>query len=284
MNWLQELLENTVFQALLAVIAIISFVYAIITQRNNKERKELTYVIESNTLIRSKKSKYEKLSIAYAERQIDSLCVSNVVLWNNGNRTLNRVDVVEKKEITITAADNHVILDVEILAATEETNKFSAIKVDDRCVKLTFDYIDPKDGVAVQIIHTGTADAISLDCKIKGGRPLRCYINESFPNMVAKIINPYRQRKFWAIAGGIATVFFVVFTLLSTISVFMYDPQNVIVTAEKEVVSAQSPQHSLAVLFTTLWIGSILLTALYIPFIKKTFSVGIPQKLRKYLK
>jgi len=135
MTWLQGLLDNTLFQALLAIIAIVGFVYAFIVQRVNKEKKELSYVKKSNTLIREKKSKYEKLSIAYAGHQIESLCVSNIALWSSGNRTLNDTDIVESKEVTITAADGNVILDVEIIAYSEETNNFSMKKINDHCVK-----------------------------------------------------------------------------------------------------------------------------------------------------
>lgn len=283
MTWLQELLDNTLFQAFLAIIGIVGFVYGFILQRINKEKKELSYVKKSNALIRGKKSKYEKLSIVYAGQQIESVCVSNIVLWSSGNRTLSSSDLVETKEVTVTAADNNVILDVEIVSTSEETNKFSIIKVDDHCVKVIFDYVDPKDGLAIQIIHTGMEDSISLSCKIKGGKPLRNHINEALPNMIRKVVNPYKCDKFMVLMCGITIFIFLAMALLMTLSIFIPDLQDVLFAAGRDTAVIQSQQVSLVSMTITLWVSGLLLTALYIPLIKKLFFVGIPHKLKKHL-
>lgn len=283
MVWLQELLDNTLFQAFLAIIAIVGFVYGFIFQRINKEKRELSYIKKSNALIRGKKSEYEKLSISYAGQQIESLCVSNIVIWNSGNRTLSNSDIVETKEIAVTAADNNMILDVEIVAASEETNKFSVIKVDDHCVKVVFDYADSRDGVAIQVIHTGTEDSIALSCKIKGGRPLRNHINEALPNMIRKAVNPNKYDKFMVVLCGIAVLIFLIMALLMTLSIFIPDLQDILLAPGKEATVVQSPQTSLVPMTIMLWASGLVLAALYIPLIKKLFFVGIPHKLKQHL-
>ena len=285
MNLLEQLMDSPVAWTILSVIAIAGFVYAIICQHVNKEKKEITYIKESNSLILEKKTKYEKLSIAYDGKMIESLCVTKLILWNSGNRTLNNTDIVESKELTIIAEETSEILDVEIIACSEETNKFSVFKVDAHNVKVVFDYVDSKDGIAIQIIHTGTGESISLNCKIKGGKPIKNHINEAFPNMIRKVINSDRYEKSIVVICVTSIVMLLGMALLLTLSIFIPDLQNIIFTTTEKVTSTtKGQQDSLVFLAITFWISSLMLVALYIPVFKRLFSVGIPHKLKNISK
>lgn len=52
---LEKLMESPIAWAVLAIIAIVSFIYAIVCQQKNKEKKEISYLKVSNELIRKKK-------------------------------------------------------------------------------------------------------------------------------------------------------------------------------------------------------------------------------------
>ena len=165
---LEKLMDSPIAWAILAIIAIVSFIYAIICQQKNKEKKEFSFCLKSNHLIRGKRSKFEKLSITYDGQQIEDLCVSKFTVWNSGNRTLNRTDMVESKELTISVTDECRILDVELIACSDETNGFSVKIENEHTVKVLFEYADKKDGAVIQIIHTGTNESLKIECKIKG--------------------------------------------------------------------------------------------------------------------
>ena len=47
-------------------------------------------------------------------------------------------------------------------------------------VNLGFEYVDKKEGVVLQIIHTGNANDLKVDCKIKGGEPMKEYVNMNY--------------------------------------------------------------------------------------------------------
>lgn len=280
MKWLEMLMDSPVAWALLSIIAIAGFAYAIICQHINKEKKELSYVKKSNALIREKKSKYDKLSIVYNGQQIDSLCVTNIALWNSGNRTINRTDIVESKEVTITALDDNIVLDVEIVACSEETNKFSVNKADEHSVEVDFDYADIKDGVAMQIIHTGTEDSISVDCKIKGGKPIRNHINDKFPKLLRKIIKPEMLDRIMAVVSGTVILLFLLMALTLTIAYFVPYVQN---TTEGNISTEQLSQKNVAASAVMFWVSGLTLAAMYIPLIKKLFRIGMPRKIKKHL-
>lgn len=172
---LEQLKDNPYAWAVLALVAIMSLVYAIICQHKNKKKFELTYVVKSNELIRNSQCNFEKLSIFYDGKSIDNLCVSKIAIWNSGNTLLNKSDIVDGKELTISTSKGNMILEINIISKTEDTNNFSIISVDEQTKIINFDYADIKDGITIQAIHTGGSKDIDISCKIKGGRPLKTF-------------------------------------------------------------------------------------------------------------
>lgn len=283
MTWLQELLDNTLFQAFLAIIAIVGFAYGFIFQRINKEKKEFSFCLKSNHLIRGKRSKFEKLSITYDGQQIDDLCVSKFTVWNSGNRTLNRTDMVDSKELTISVADECKILDVELIACSEETNNFFVKFEDEQTVKVLFEYADKKEGVVIQIIHTGNDEDIRIDCKIKGGNPIKNIVNETAPRLIIKLVKKDVFEKISMIAIGIMIVLLFGMSILLALSIFNPQLQVFLMSpAMSPIESVAEAQNATIVMSVTFFICSVVMGAMYIPLVKKYFSMGIPKELRKY--
>lgn len=172
---LEKLMNNPIAWLILAVLAVASFIYAIYCQRVNKERKELTYANKSNILIEYNKSTINKLSIKYDNKEISGLCISRIAIWNSGNRVINSNDIANGKEFSISMNDGNQILDSTLVFSSEDTNKFRIKKINNNSIKILFDYIEPKHGAIIQIIHTGTKRNIDYSVKIKGGKTLKNY-------------------------------------------------------------------------------------------------------------
>lgn len=283
MTWLQELLDNTLFQAFLAIIAIVGFAYGFIFQRINKEKKEFSFCLKSNTLIRKKQSKFEKLSISYDGQAIEDLCISKFTVWNSGNKTLNKSDMVESKELTIHTKNNSEILDVSLIACSEETNKFSLSMIDKSNVKILFDYADKKEGVVVQVIHTGTDDDLCIDCKIKGGKPIKNTINNTPSKVIQKLIGKELFEKVSIVSTGIVISAMFILAIICAISIFNTDLQSVLFAPSISTVeNTKEAMYSAIAMSVTLFISSITIGLVYIPLIKKVFNMGIPRTLKKY--
>lgn len=274
---LEQLMNNPYAWTVLSILTIFSVAYAIYTYRKSKEKKEFSYSQKSSTLILKKKSKFEKLSIVYDGQQIDDLCVSKFTIWNSGNRTLNSDDMVDSKELTITAIDGNKILDTEIIICSEKTNKFSIKIIDDYTAKIFFNYVDQKDGFVMQVIHTGTSDSLQVNYKIKGGMPIKNIDNETIPKIFEKSVNKDKLYKCMLIATATMLFLILIIAIFFSIAIFSENLQ-VDFLAEP----AASPRSQAITMSITFWIYELIMGSLFFPIFKKAFSIGIPKGLKRY--
>lgn len=280
---LTKLMGSPISWTILSLITIFSLLYAIYCQHKNKERKEFSYFLKSSTLIERKKSKFEKLSITYNEQEIEDLCVSRFTIWNSGNRTLNRTDIVESRELSICASGDNDILDVELIACSETTNEFSIELVDHHCAKITFEYADKLDGVVVQIIHTGTTQDLSIDCKIKGGNPIKELVNEAVPKTLKKVLSPRKAEKVAVIASIALIATTIIATVFYAISIFNPHLQNALFSTPASTIDSTQKQQTYTIIMASMFLlYSVMTCILYTPAIKRYFKVGIPKALKKH--
>lgn len=169
---LECLMNNPVVQSISYFIGIAGFIYAVYCQRKNTQKIQISYIIDTNTLIYSNKADFEKLKITYGDTPVNNFHVSRLTLWNSGNTVIENTDIVTGKELTISVCNDSKILDAKIVSETEQTNKFILEQVDERTVKILFDYMEKKNGSAIQIIHSGAHRDVAVTCKIKGGETL----------------------------------------------------------------------------------------------------------------
>lgn len=282
---LEKLMGSPIAWAILSIITILSLVLAIIFYLKGKEKKEFSYCLRSSSLIRKNKRKFEKLSVVYDGQAVDDLCVSKFTIWNSGNKTLGREDMVATKELTITASKKNRILDVELIACTEETNKFSATIVDEHTVKVLFDYVDKREGAVVQILHTGTDDTLGIDCKIKGGAPIRNFVNEKVPRMIFRIVPKRWVMKSFPVMFVSMLMLLLIIAVIETAKAFGIDVKSMLFdpkagTDVPDMASKKATTASIAAGISWLYFWGYLM--LGIPAMKLTMKIGIPSKLKRY--
>jgi hypothetical protein len=222
--------------------------------------------------------------VTYAGQQIDDLCVSKFTIWNSGNKTLNRDDMVTSKELTISATDESRILDAELIACSEETNKFSVQIIDKHTAKVLFDYVDKREGAVVQILHTVTNDTLKIDCKIKGGLPIKNFVNEIVPNLISKMLDRKIMNVYLAISSSLIVLSLFVIAMVTSISIFCADLRSFLFAKPivKIGVSSGVEIATPIVLSAFFWIYFLCYWVLCVPMVKKRFKIGIPSALRKY--
>ena len=260
------------------IVGVIGIVLAVVFYLKGKEKKEFSYCLRSRTLIRKKKAKFEKLSIDYGGKKIDDLCVSNLTIWNSGNKTLNASDMVASKELTITAMEDSKILDVEILKRSEETNKFSTQLLDEHAVKILFDYADKMEGVVIQIIHTGTNDSLKIGCKIKGGRPVKNYINDRIPRLVVRSLDFSKTKIVFVVCTIIMMMLLLFFVAVSTLAIFDKE------LLKHKIFSFDSPDSNVfrIAMACLAWSYFLFFVTMSIHVMKIKYKIGMPSTLRKY--
>ncbi len=170
---LEQLTSNPFVQLSSIVIGILGVILAIIFYLKTKEKKEFSYFSSSISFITKEESKYKKLSVTYDGQKIDNFCVTKFYIWNSGNKTINASDMADYRELTLTTSGEGRILDADIIACSDDTNKFSVQVIDKQTLKIPFNYVDINEGIIVQIQHTGIQNIFEIDCKIKGGMPIK---------------------------------------------------------------------------------------------------------------
>ena len=170
---LKNMMGSPLAWGILSLIAIFSALFAIYTWIAGKKKKQFSLVCKTNEVIASGKSKIDKLFIQYDGETIENLSITKFYIWNSGNEVINKSDIVNSRPLSIIGSEPVSILDAQIIKANEETNAFSIADIKKQRVAFDFDYVDQGDGFVVQILHTGQAIDLDLDCKIKGGKETR---------------------------------------------------------------------------------------------------------------
>lgn len=152
-----------------AIILLITLSISLISILVGIKKKKLLFVIDSNVLISKKESTIDDLSIEYKGNPIDSLSVSKIALVNIGRSTITSSDVAIAAPLRITVTQDCQIFSSEILLASTESNLFVISTINPNTVQIDFDYVDKKEGVLLQIIHSGSISSLECHGIVKGG-------------------------------------------------------------------------------------------------------------------
>lgn len=191
---LSDLMSNPYMWLFLSVCTIGGFGDAIYSRLVDKRKKEFSYVKKSYKIIEEGKSCIKELKVSYGSRNIENLSITKYAIWNSGNEVINYTDIVKDRPLEIQSSNKNstVILDARIIMKSDESNKFEITNVKDDSVTIKLDYVDPKEGIVVQIVHTGISENIELKGKIKGGKKLK-NISEK---RLGKTVNRKKRSKF----------------------------------------------------------------------------------------
>ena len=84
-----------------------------------------------------------------------------VWVWNNGKKPINKTDIPSQSSIKIIFRDEKFtpkILDFEIIKVSRPEINFSASRISDTALSVSFDFLDQDDGVVLEVQHTGSAE------------------------------------------------------------------------------------------------------------------------------
>jgi len=98
-----------------------------------------------------------EVEVFYQGRKVERLTKSKVVFWNDGNEVLERSKFVLGDPVTVTFPQETNILSFHVVKTTREVTNFSVAKLPsaNNALRIEFDYLDPKDGAVIEILHDG---------------------------------------------------------------------------------------------------------------------------------
>lgn len=172
MDMLERLMSNPYAWLFLSLCTIASLFFAIYTWIKGKKTKEISLDNYTNEIVKMGKSPIHKLEMKFDGKSIQELSSTIYFIWNSGSDVINVSDMVGENPIKITCEDEQ-FLDVKIIKQSDESNTFQILDFNTTAIEISFDYIDSGEGVKLQILHTGNAEKIQVEYKIKGGKPKR---------------------------------------------------------------------------------------------------------------
>ena len=172
MSWIDKA-QSLMEQAWLGtVMGIVSIVVAAITYMWARKRTSLGYVHLGEHLLGSTSDALpDAISVQYDGISIPRLTKTILIIWNNGENTVSGSDIVTKDPLRLQVGDDGRILSISVLKSSRAVNDFRIILAPDEVTnkaQLTFDFLDAKDGVAVEILHTSTDRRPSIKGTLKG--------------------------------------------------------------------------------------------------------------------
>lgn len=201
-----DIMSNPIIWLISLFCTVGGFLIALLSIKT--KTKILSVYSKRTEIIRAGKSQIQGLEVKYENRIIENLYSSNITIWNSGNEIIKKEDIVKNCQLAVkTIANNGDILDAYIVGKTEKTNEFSIIYQDETKVVIDFDYVEPKDGFSLQVIHTGNC-GLACDIKIMGGKMIR-YRRVSRGNG--------EKGKIFSFIASIMLLLFLVISILATL-------------------------------------------------------------------
>lgn len=143
-----------------AVIGIIGVLWGIYAHLKAHRTARLVAQFSRMTILSPHGDSVPKdVKISFKGEEILQLTKTNVILWNDGSETVDGSKVVEKSPICIVFDKKTRILRFQIVRETRRVNnaKLCAIDGEPNKVVVSFEYLDPKDGMNIELLHDSKA-------------------------------------------------------------------------------------------------------------------------------
>ena len=277
-NMFQEIIQNPIG----IFLTLLSIVLGFVLWKKGKINKQLCCYRSYFHLVRRGKKKLKKLNISYDGKTVDDITVTKYTIWNCGNSVINNADMADGRNVKILSSDDAEILDAQILVSSDESNKVECQVLNGKEVNVEFSYLSEKEGFVIQIVHSKFSKALSVDYKIKGGRPLTYFKDKS--NFLKGLFDPFSfSRKKDASSFFRNLIPLVLILLFMGLAIFFtvcwINPDFGKILEPKQ--NADSSGNPIAIC-VSMWFYTIFCIWAFSPQLKDLFNMGIPRKLKKF--
>lgn len=129
-----------------------------------------------------------EIEMLFKGQSIKRLIKTYVLIWNNGRKTIDGKDIANNLRINLEHDAN--ILSAQVTKVTKHANRVTVDNVGGHVISFSFEYLDPKDGVLIEILHQSKLEEIIfIDGDIKGvPNGIRPFKRNMVLKFMAKII------------------------------------------------------------------------------------------------
>lgn len=189
-----------------SLIGIIGILIAIVTYRKSKIGQRLVYQSSATKIIGKNQNTPEEIQIYFRGSEVPRVIKTNLVIWNSGNETIKSSHVTKEDPLRIQIEESESIISYRILKETRHTNKVNLVPDKENVLLFNFDYLDPNDGVRVEILHTDDKNPVVFKGTVIGMKQDIKSWNTERGVKKNKGIFPF-IKKSWAIKIALGTTF-----------------------------------------------------------------------------
>lgn len=203
--------------------AFVTFIVSYIFYKKSLIRSSLSYQTRSLEIIeKSKQILPKEITITFGDKIVQRLTKTEVILWNSGRTTLRGIDIVAEDLLRLEFSKDAQILQTRIIKLNRDTNKFtSIIRINSsNIVDFNFDYLEPGDGVVVELLHTDKELYPKIQGSIRGLRKGAKYCGYIPSYSISRTISKYkllrRLSNFVYILNGVMFIIIGLYVLIPT--------------------------------------------------------------------
>ncbi|WP_413711765.1 hypothetical protein [Rhizobium sp. Rhizsp82] len=103
------------------------------------------------------------IKVLYKDAEIPRATLSQVSIWNEGVQPIRRSDIAPKSPLCLTVPGGQHILQFAVTHMASHAMDASLHWEDEGSIRLDFEYIDAKQGIILDVLHTGTLRDLSVE-------------------------------------------------------------------------------------------------------------------------
>jgi len=151
-----------------SLIGIAGLILGIVLYVKSNKTTKPCYQYSTNIVVGKTDTESTKdIKILFKEKQVDNVKRTVIAIWNDGKHYLDKSVILHDKPLTISFDDGD-ILSHQVKSKTSEAIKSSTHLSDSGQVIVEFNYLDSKEGICLELLHTSSKNEPNISCTIKG--------------------------------------------------------------------------------------------------------------------
>ncbi|QAW01710.1 hypothetical protein ES969_17640 [Bacillus subtilis] len=168
--------------SLIGVIGIIIGIFiSFYFYSKGKIKRDFAYLLNTRRVVGKDNFATEDIEITVKGKSVNKLVNTIIKIRNNGNQTINGQDTSVKDPIRFEVSSDEEIISASILNQTKFTNDISVKHNANELniLYIEFDYLDPGDGAAIEVLHTDNTGPHEIKGTIKGVNSFKNYTDNT---------------------------------------------------------------------------------------------------------
>jgi hypothetical protein len=152
-------------------LGILGILAAVVFYIRSRKNSRLSFQRDEIAIIGGSEAAFPKeVTISFADSPVDRVTATRYVIWNSGNTTLSGAQIVQSDPLRLELKSDGKVLRVSILRVSRPVNAawLKPREAGANIVDIGFDYLDPNDGLAIEVLHTGPRSDLNLHGTLRG--------------------------------------------------------------------------------------------------------------------